>query len=56
MTRPVPAVIVSTMMRIVTIESSVRMLVQAGFANRREGFCAKVMNVADWRTASAIVR
>ena len=56
MMRPVPAVIVSTMMSSVATESSRRMFVQAGFPNRVCGFCAKVMSVEDWSTASAIVR
>ncbi len=56
MIRPVPAVMVSTMMRIVTMESSTRMFVQPGFPKSWEGLRANVMRVADWRTASAMVR
>ena len=56
MMTPVPAVIVSTMMRIVTTESSVRMFVHAGFPNSVCGFCAKVMSVEDWSTARPMVR
>ena len=56
MMRPVPAVIVSTMMRMVATESLLRMLVQAGLLNSDCGFCAKVTSVEDCSTASAIVR
>ena len=56
MIMPVPAVMVSTMMRMVTIESSVRMFVQAGLLNSDCGFCAKVISVEDCRTARPIVR
>ncbi len=56
MIMPVPAVIVSTMMRMVTVELSLRMFVQAGLLKSVCGFWAKVMSVEDCSTASAMVR
>ena len=55
MMRPVPAVIVRTMMRIVTIDWSV-MIVSHEPPKRLEGLRAKVTSVADWRIARPIVR
>ena len=55
MTRPVPAVMVSTMMTRVGIESSGRMLVQVA-PNRLCGFWAKVISVEDCSTARPMVR
>ena len=55
MIRPVPAVIVRTMMRIVAIESS-GMIVGQLPPKRLDGLRAKVTRVADCRTARPIVR
>ena len=55
MMRPVPAVIVRTMMRIVTIESS-GMIVGQLPPKRLDGLRANVTRVADCRTARPIVR
>ncbi len=56
MIRPVPAVMVRTMMRIVTTESFERIVVHEGLLNSVAGFCANVTSVELWRTARPMVR